>query len=105
MNPSCPIKVPRQSPPASASLEFTEAELQELLGYMQMKLKGQILLAKSPEEGMALILGANCGIVSFAWQHGEGKMLAIGSELNRRAPSGDYLKPAHKDESHDRPEN
>lgn len=97
MSNSCPVDLPQLMPPKSASIDFSEAELQEMLGYMQMKLKGQMMLPTDPEGGMRMILGANCGIVSFGWEHGEGKMLAIGSELNCRAPSGDYSKPAQQE--------
>lgn len=82
-----------EPPPRSTTLEYTEDELQELLGYFLMKLKGQTILPTRPVEGMSLILGGTCGIISFSAEHGEGKMLAIGSELNRRAPTGSYDKP------------
>lgn len=93
-NTSCAWRAPPPKPPApSETLDYSEAELQELLGYMQMKLKGQTILPTRSAEGMSLILGGTCGIISFAEEHGEGKMLSIGSELNRRAPTGSYDKP------------
>lgn len=97
MENSCAWSAPPLAPPPrSTTLEYTEDELQELLGYMLMKLKGQTILPTRPVQGMNLILGGSCGIISFGAEHGEGKMLAIGSELNRRAPTGSYDKPTEK---------